>query len=202
MRGGGQSLNSDNMTLTIYYFSLSKREQEDIEMIFEIARIHLKNILEHNRIVRSTFFDNLTGAYTRQVGMEVIGKIFESIKRGQRKGYLVFIDIDDLKKYNDKCGHQKGDELLKNISQVILSNIRKNDILVRYGGDEFILYIDSSSPENVIKRISQMSEVKFSYGMVNLEEFTTLQEAIQSADMKMYEFKNSSKLAIKYYTNT
>ncbi|MCX7654850.1 MAG: GGDEF domain-containing protein [Fervidobacterium sp.] len=198
-KGISYNFYSQNMILVIYYFSLPEKEKNNIETIFEIAEVHLNNIVEHNNFVKSTFFDKLTGAYTRQAGLEIIGKIFESIKRGQKKGYLVFIDVDDLKKYNDKYGHQKGDELLLNLSKTVLSNIRKNDIFIRYGGDEFLLYIDSTQPDSVVKRIVEISSVKFSYGIVNLEECSSIDDAIQKADMKMYEFKNTNKKLISQY---
>ncbi|MEN3041928.1 MAG: GGDEF domain-containing protein [Fervidobacterium sp.] len=196
-KGIAYNFYSENMILVIYYFALPEKEKNDIETIFEIAGVHLRNIVEHSNFVRSTFFDKLTGAYTRQAGLEIIGRIFESIKRGQKSGYLVFVDIDDLKKYNDKYGHQKGDELLLNLSKTVLSNIRKNDIFIRYGGDEFLLYIDSEHPDSALKRIIDASNVNFSYGIVNLKEQASLEEAIQNADIKMYEFKNASKQLIK-----
>ena len=71
--------------------------------------------------------------------------------------------------------------------------IRKSDVLVRYGGDEFLLYIDSNEPEKVIERVKLTSVVEFSYGIVSLQEYSSLEEAIQSADLKMYESKKMNK---------
>ncbi|KAF2962256.1 GGDEF domain-containing protein [Fervidobacterium sp. 2310opik-2] len=187
------SFQSDSLKLTIYHTDFSTQERDFISNIFEIAQTHLQNILYHNKSVYMLLRDQLTGAYTRQAGMEILSNIFESVKRNDRKGFLAFIDIDNLKEYNDKYGHARGDQILKDFSKTCLNMIRKSDVLVRYGGDEFLLYIDSNEPEKVIERVKLTSIVEFSYGIVSLQNYNSLEEAIQSADLKMYESKKMNK---------
>lgn len=187
------SFQSDSLKLTIYHTDFSTQERDFISNVFEIAQVHLRNILYHNRSIYMLLRDQLTGAYTRQAGMEILSNIFESVKRNGRKGFLVFIDIDNLKVYNDKYGHAMGDQILKDFSKTCLKMIRKSDVFIRYGGDEFLLCIDSNEPEKVIERVKLTSVVEFSYGIVSLQEYSSLEEAIQSADLKMYESKKMNK---------
>ncbi|MFN6991158.1 MAG: GGDEF domain-containing protein [Fervidobacterium sp.] len=203
IKGVSYTFQSESLVVIIYYFSLLPKELELIELIIDTAKTHIKSIMEHNKVLRESFFDSLSGAYNRQTGLELLSKIFLSIKREVREGYLVFLDIDNLKKYNDNFGHAKGDELIKNFSQAVLKSIRKNDIFVRYGGDEFLLYIDSKEPENVIRRIKLSNDAEFSYGIVSLHDFDTLEDAIIAADSKMYELKNAKRFhnGLRTYRN-
>lgn len=196
VKGVSYTFQSESLVVIIYYFSLLPKELELIELIIDIAKTHIKSIMEHNKVLHESFFDSLSGAYNRQTGLELLSKVFLSIKREDKEAYLAFLDIDDLKKYNDNFGHAKGDELIKDFSQAVLKSIRKNDIFVRYGGDEFLLYIDSKEPENVIKRIKFSTNAEFSYGFVPLRDFDTLENAIIVADSKMYELKNAKRFQI------
>jgi diguanylate cyclase (GGDEF)-like protein len=191
--GLSKSLLSDHLKIIVYYKSLSDSEFLLIDDLFEIAKVHLSNILYHNEIVKAYLHDQLTGAYSRHAGMEILDKMFESTKRSQRSGFLIFIDIDNLKTFNDKYGHSRGDELLRNFAKTFLSIIRKSDVLVRYGGDEFLLYLESDDPEKVIERIKAHGKIDFSYGIVKLSAFNSLQEAINAADLNMYERKKLRK---------
>jgi len=81
---------------------------------------------------RSAFVDSLTGAYSRQY--------FECfLAESEQVEGVVMIDVDRFKEVNDRFGHLVGDKALQSVAQSILSNLRQTDVLVRYGGDEFVI---------------------------------------------------------------
>ena len=98
---------------------------------------------------RSAFVDSLTGAYSRQY--------FECfLAESEQVEGVVMIDVDHFKEVNDRFGHLVGDKALQSVAQSILSNLRQTDVLVRYGGDEFLLLVPHIRPgEHVIQRVRE-----------------------------------------------
>lgn len=131
--------------------------------------------------------DPLTGSYNRGILQEV------SISK---RDTTVMIDIDDFKWINDKYGHEAGDIVLEKLVRVLHDNTRNEDIIIRYGGDEFLLIIKNISPtgiNNIMKRITMNLEnlpycPKISYGIAT--GYSDPQKAIIMADSKMYEMKS------------
>ena len=85
-------------------------------------------------------FDRLTGLYNRQ---GLYDKVDEYEAAGVKDIYLAYVDLDNFKYYNDHFGHDVGDVILKEVADVFRESCNENDIAVRYGGDEFILLINS-----------------------------------------------------------
>lgn len=69
---------------------------------------------------------------------------------------VAMIDLDDFKMYNDTYGHKAGDRVLDTTVQIIRSCIRKSDILVRYGGDEFLLILPDIEEKNFVERLKKI----------------------------------------------
>ena len=82
--------------------------------------------------------DELTGAWSRRFGLEELERMLARAHREGTALVLAFVDVDGLKQVNDLHGHQAGDELLALIGEVIRGHLRPYDIVVRYGGDEFV----------------------------------------------------------------
>jgi diguanylate cyclase (GGDEF)-like protein len=97
---------------------------ESVSMLYEVATHDEKTGLYNNK-----FFETL-------LDMEI-----EKAKRGQQKLSLIMIDIDFFKKINDTYGHMKADELLKQLADLIKKNVRKSDIVARFGGEEFTILL-------------------------------------------------------------
>ena len=94
--------------------------------------------------------DGLTELYNHRYFCESLA---EKIKIGERDNSpvsMIFIDIDYFKNYNDIYGHQKGDYLLKKLSEIIKSNIRNKDIAARYGGEEFAVILADTTEEEAV----------------------------------------------------
>jgi diguanylate cyclase (GGDEF)-like protein/PAS domain S-box-containing protein len=149
-------------------------------------------------------YDTLTGAFTREFFNQNILSIIESCETKEMKLGISILDIDDFKKINDTYGHDIGDLVLKNIVNIIKSNIRENDFLVRWGGEEFLLLIPvknidtlKSSIENIRLRIKNSIvknniKVTASFG-ITLFDTLTIEESIKKVDVALYYAKNAGK---------
>ncbi|MCS6876197.1 MAG: GGDEF domain-containing protein [Aquificaceae bacterium] len=105
--------------------------------------------------------DQLTGLYNRRFLEETIDKIVAQTKRrGAHLGILI-LDVDYFKQVNDTYGHDVGDRVLREVSQIILKNVRESDIVVRFGGEEFLVLLLDVQPgksEDVAEKIRRAME--------------------------------------------
>lgn len=92
--------------------------------------------------------DSLTGLYNRRHFNDLLNQLFAESTRYQTDLTCMMIDLDNFKRVNDSLGHQIGDDLLKMTARVILDSIRESDAAVRYGGDEFIVLMPQTAPED------------------------------------------------------
>ncbi len=111
---------------------------------------------------------------------------------------ILFLDLNDFKLINDNFGHEFGDEVLKDFAKVLKNSVRSNDVVVRYGGDEFVVVLkgcDMKEAEEIARRISEEFEkirgVKVAFGVCG--GIGNLKEAIKIADERMYEMKRRLK---------
>ena len=145
---------------------------------------------------RSAFVDPLTGAYTR--------RYFDKfLAGGEMSGGVAMIDVDQFKSVNDSFGHLVGDEALKTVAAAMQSCLRQTDILIRYGGDEFLLLMPqsrSNGVESVIRRVQDAvqaarvpshPELRLSVSIGGVCDVQPLTEAIRQADARMYRNKEN-----------
>lgn len=92
--------------------------------------------------------DSLTGLYNRRHFNELINQLFAESSRYQTELTCMMLDLDNFKRVNDSLGHQIGDDLLKLTAGIILECIREADVAVRYGGDEFIVLMPQTAPDD------------------------------------------------------
>ncbi|MFQ5502582.1 MAG: GGDEF domain-containing protein [Phycisphaerae bacterium] len=92
--------------------------------------------------------DSLTGLYNRRHFNDLLSQLFAESSRYQTDLTCMMIDLDNFKRVNDTLGHQVGDTLLRMTSDVIQQSIRESDVPVRYGGDEFIVLLPRTTPED------------------------------------------------------
>jgi len=157
--------------------------------------------------------DTLTGSYNRGMGLTFLENEFKNIRRNKGFFSICYIDVNGLKFVNDNFGHFEGDELLVMICRFIKGVIKDNDILCRLGGDEFIILFPNSKEEHVEKIIERIIlnidienkkklrpyDISFSYGIVQVDYDNSrcIDEIIQMADAKMYEYKKKYKKSIR-----
>ena len=147
--------------------------------------------------------DEMTGAFCRKWGYRLMKNMLGE-KRSNIHRCMVFLDLDGLKMVNDKLGHLAGDEMIIALISIIKANLRKDDFIIRWGGDEFILLLNTGldGSEIVMKKIlssvdafNQASQypyrLSFSYGVVAFDPVfeAELNELISRADLLMYKNK-------------
>ena len=156
----------------------------------------------HNQFLRGSIKDELTRVLSRRV-LDVVISHAESLYRSKGQDYIVIMmDIDKFKHLNDKYGHVVGDIVLRNTAVCIKKNMREEDFVIRYGGDEFLVVLLDGSIDNaqsIIERIDEAEKCKrlldfhisVSRGLVKRSEGTTPEDVIALADKRMYEDKQN-----------
>lgn len=148
------------------------------------------------------YTDALTGANNR--------RYFEDkLKKSHIVAGVAMIDLDDFKLYNDTCGHDAGDMVLVTVVDVIRRCIRKSDVLVRYGGDEFLLVMPDIQEEDFAHKLRQIKRnihaaTVAGYSNIRLSAsvggvFTdgkSLEEAVSKADKLMYQAKSKKDTVV------
>ena len=159
-----------------------------------------------NRLYEDSIEDQLTKLYNRR-GFLALAK--DSIRLMESPNYhIVFIDMDKMKIINDKLGHDIGDNALKEAANILTSSFREADIISRYGGDEFVVFI-SDVDKNIIKKIkdrildkvtafNEQNKYDYNLGLTlgwskyESNKNQSLQEVINDADQDMYNNKIKS----------
>jgi diguanylate cyclase (GGDEF)-like protein len=165
---------------------------------------------EHKTLASQNGIDELTGIRNRR-GFFSIVNAFGSFAR--RNGFPVGVmmaDIDHFKKINDTHGHAKGDEVLRRTARVLQEKIRPSDVLGRYGGEEFIIYMNQIDPlaaRDVAEKLRKAVEADYRDGIPvtisigiacgvlspQKDVEASLAEYIRAADASLYEAKNSGR---------
>ena len=109
---------------------------------------------ENRRLAHLSFSDSLTGLQNMRGFTSLCRQLSFLAHRDSKKVGIMMIDIDDFKRVNDQYGHPKGDAILKAVANTIKSSLRKSDVVGRYGGEEFIVYLFGAE-ESVSKRIAE-----------------------------------------------
>ena len=164
------------------------------------GRMHLlKKLTGYNK---ELYTDALTGTYNRRYYEDRLKKMKEAAG-------VAMIDLDDFKMYNDTYGHRAGDKVLDAVVKVIRKCIRKSDILVRYGGDEFLLILKDIGEADFVQKLHTIQEeihqtriqeykkirLSVSIGGVRMKE-ETLEEAVNRADHFMYQAKTQKNMVV------
>jgi diguanylate cyclase (GGDEF)-like protein len=150
----------------------------------------------------SLLHDLLTGLYRRQGGLRELRRDIAKARRTLEPFVLVFIDVDGLKAANASGGHAAGDRLLVRVAEAVRSCVREYDIVLRYGGDEFLCGLVGMDLPGVKARFGHLNPAlaaagggSASVGVVQWKEGEDLASLIARADTAMYEQKALSASA-------
>ncbi len=187
-----------------------------LEKLFQSAahNINIKQLTE--KLKQKTIHDNLTGLYNRWFLDEAIEALTSNAQRHKARLGFAMIDIDDFKKINDTYGHTAGDRVLKATSDTLKEHFRrKSDMLIRYGGEEFLVIaqeIEEKTFFDVLERFRKEIEnlkikvngkqigvtVSIGYAIVP-DDTENVREAIELADIALYCAKRNGKnKTVKY----
>ena len=108
-------------------------------------------------LVRKSATDGLTGAVTRKVGERMLDAMFAVAQRGNTPFSVLFIDLDRFKSVNDRFGHGAGDEVLRDVTSSIRAVARRQDVLVRWGGEELVLIMPETSGSEVARFVNRLA---------------------------------------------
>ena len=140
-------------------------------------------------------FDELTGVLRRAAGISAAER---EIARARRHGTalsVAFVDVDGLQEANDKDGHRAGDDLLRGLVQALKDGLRAEDVLLRYGGDEFVAVLPDTTAKEArvrlgdIQREAAKAGIRFSAGVADLRRSDDVVSLLARADRDLYEFK-------------
>src|SRR5438105_12573599 len=145
-----------------------------------------------DRLEQIARIDPLTEALSRHA--------FDSFFSDNEKssaGYLAVIDLDNLKVINDTFGHAAGDAAIRAVARAVRTVTRTDDMLFRWGGDEFLVLLFGMPEQLVRQRLdslnSLLGEISVSYGLASFDAMTDLHQAIERADEAMYKNKQTSR---------
>ncbi len=188
---------------------LLKHINTPLEVAVERELIHRKLDLERQAVYEQSIRDPLTGLFNRIYMHDMIDRVMNIHDRDEQAGVaVIIIDVDHFKQVNDSFGHTSGDEVLKKMADILKSKSRKSDLPVRYGGEEFALFIigqSSAYAPDTAERIREDVEnmrltgnmadykVTISSGVALRTQGESLSNFIQRADRELYRAKNSGR---------
>ncbi|HIP59274.1 MAG TPA: diguanylate cyclase [Campylobacterales bacterium] len=166
-------------------------------------------VLENvNKLEEIANIDFLTKVSNRKYFFEKAGIYFEEARSNNLPSAVAMIDIDNFKLVNDTYGHAVGDDVIKALAKILRDNIKGQDIVARFGGEEFVLYLKDITAEAALKFMQSMcqkiskldivlptdQQINFTVSIgVSSQMHMTLNEQINSADELLYVAKNSGK---------
>jgi diguanylate cyclase (GGDEF)-like protein len=158
------------------------------------------------QLVNQAAHDGLTRVYTRRVGEELLDVQFNSSLRSGLPLAIAFLDLDHFKSVNDRFGHEEGDKTLKRASDAFRKVLRRGDIVVRWGGEEFIIMMPNTNGEGALNAILRLRELGLGErpdgepqtASIGIAEMTAdgssdWSDLVEMADKRMYKAKKSGR---------
>lgn len=179
-------------------FILQVKIIEDTHKLFTLTKV--------TKLTQKIQTDPLTGAYNKRYFNNKIEKIIDK----NEKCIVAVIDLDDFKKINDTYGHQIGDNVLVEFTNLVQNNIRNDDIFSRWGGEEFLLLLCDISLDDAIKKIefirilidafnfTDIGHLTISIGVAYTDEKDSVHTLLKRADEALYEAKKYGKNRVQF----
>ncbi len=154
-----------------------------------------------------SILDGLTGVYNHRHFHETLEWQISHLRRSPRAFSIFIIDVDDFKKYNDTYGHLEGDKILHNAAQIFVNFSRENDLVFRYGGEEFAILLSNTTQSNAMaigKRLLEVVRknlpITISIGLATCPDNAHAKnDLIRKADKALYRAKRLGKDRICVY---
>lgn len=188
-------IDGDKATGTVTSFRDISKQKEYLESL-----VYINSILK-----KQAMTDTLTELYNRQYFNDRLRQELEGCKRYMNNVSLIMFDIDRFKRINDTFGHLTGDSVIKEVSRLILANVRASDIFARWGGEEFVILAIQIGKESAIilaeklrslletHNFSITHQVTCSFGVTQYKESESSGDFINRADMALYEAKQAGR---------
>ncbi|MBW1635820.1 MAG: GGDEF domain-containing protein [Deltaproteobacteria bacterium] len=186
---------------------LDSKEMDLLNHSLEILADSLQRGLEYEELFERASNDPLTGLSNRRVFDDRVPGMIACSRRYCRPLTMILMDLDRFKNINDSLGHQAGDEVLISVADVLTSGVRSTDLLVRFGGDEFVLVLEDTDlskgmilAERLCRAVDGMNiwadeqiKLGISLGLAELKEGETLKQWLERADDILYNAKSEGR---------
>ncbi len=202
-----------NITAAVFAFTkkVETYQLDDLIMVsvtifsFYLSIFAIRRWIEAANRLRQSNTDSLTGLFNRRKGWEILEFEIRRAKRYHRLLSIIMFDLDHFKDINDRHGHVIGDRVLRGIAKTVQEQMRATDILMRWGGEEFIiLSLETGQAEarQVAERLRSTVEfgplqnsihLTASFGITDLQENDTFDSFLRRVDDKLYEAKSSGR---------
>ncbi len=195
--------------------AFSEGDVELLRLFADQAAIAVENARLFTELQRISITDDLTGLHNRRHFFELAEVEFERANRYRHPLSAMMIDIDHFKKINDSYGHAVGDQVLKVMGTRFRENLRKIDIIGRYGGDEFAVLLPDNDLSNAyhaaerLRKCVAVSPVDTSQGPLDVtisvgvsalpQDYLSLKKLLDQADMAMYVAKENGNNRVEIW---
>lgn len=125
----------------------TKDSLQELEVLSSFAAIAIRHAQMHRDLQQKAITDSLTGLFNRRYFEEILSRELQRSERYGREFSLALVDVNDFKKFNDRFGHQAGDEALSALGGAIRRALRSTDLACRYGGDEMVVVLPETRLE-------------------------------------------------------
>lgn len=184
--------------------------QDTTLMLSEYLSLAIANVKLTESLALQSIQDPLSGMFNRRFLEEFLQHEISRAARKKTNIGIIMADLDYFKKFNDQYGHMAGDKLISDLGRFFKKRIRESDIACRYGGEEFVLVLPESPPEDTYKRAEELrkelKEIEFAFQGQYLGSLTismgiasypvngsNLDELLRAADLSMYRAKQEGR---------
>jgi diguanylate cyclase (GGDEF)-like protein len=180
---------------------------ESLEAVADICATAIQNAHYVERVKQLAYLDGLTGIFNRRFFELRIVEEMDRARRFQSGMAVLMVDIDQFKRLNDEFGHLLGDEVLRQVSSIFHQQLRKIDVVCRYGGEEFAILLSQTNPQHalaVAEKLRRLVEswqfpgvprpVTISAGVATFPDHgSSRDELVKSADAGLYAAKQGGR---------
>jgi diguanylate cyclase (GGDEF)-like protein len=187
--------------------SFDHDDVQPLESVADICAAAIQNAHNFDRMKQLAYVDGLTGIHNRRFFEMRIVEELERASRFQGRMSVIMVDIDHFKKMNDEFGHLLGDEMLRSVSTILKQQLRKMDMVCRYGGDEFAIVVPETAGESAVRvaeKLRRQVETHFFPGVPRPVTIScgvadypahgvTRDEVVAAADSALYQAKQAGR---------
>ena len=197
----------------------ARLDEEVARQTAELRESHLELQEAHRALEELARRDALTGLYNRRMADERLEEVFKAQKRTRTPVSVMLVDVDNLKVINDLGGHDIGDEVLKSMAETCRKVFRASDVLVRYGGDEFLILLPGTGEEEaalcgerLVSELAELPPIRLANEFTRLQisggiataaplEGGTPARLIERADRALYAAKRAGRNRIVAFSS-